>query len=109
MKRRAFVQTAGLAMALPSLAMAADAPASPSARRRLLAFGSGNFAAFLKHIVPMAGKPNLKICYVPTATGDSLVNITNWYAASEGLPMQAHVMKSFVCGQPSHLEGLLIG
>ena len=102
MKRRDFIQSVTLAMALPSVAMSSDKENSSEkasslpVKRRLLAFGSGNFASFLKHIIPFTQNKNPKICLIPTAAGDSLVNITNWYSAAEDQPFQPHVLKTFI-------------
>jgi dipeptidase E len=96
MNRRDFIQSATLSMTLPLLSLDKKENTIAPMKRKLLAFGSGNFTAFLKHIIPFTQKENPRICFIPTATGDSLTSITNWYAASEDLPMQPYVLKTFI-------------
>ena len=65
-------------------------------KRKLLVFGSGNFKAFLKYIIPFTKKETPQILFIPTATGDSPTSISNWYAACEDLPVKPCVMKTFI-------------
>jgi len=97
MNRRHFIQSTTLGLTLPFVTLAKDKENnSAPMKRKLLAFGSGNFTTFLKYIIPFTGKTNPKICFIPTATGDSLVSITNWYAACEGLQVEPYVLKTFI-------------
>ncbi|HEY5826550.1 MAG TPA: peptidase E [Cyclobacteriaceae bacterium] len=96
MKRRDFIHSTAMTMALPLVSVADLKTNALSMKRKLLVFGSGNFTAFLKHIIPFTQKENPKICFIPTATGDSLTSITNWYSACEGLPLQPFVLKTFI-------------
>ncbi|MGJ7491530.1 Type 1 glutamine amidotransferase-like domain-containing protein [Variovorax sp. ZT4R33] len=111
MNRRGLIRSVALAAVAPSIARVGYAAQPSAAKRRLIAFGSGNFSVFLKHIVPLIGKSNPKVCLIPTAAGDSLVNITSWYAACEELPMRAYVMKSFISSYTSkqRFEDYLLG
>lgn len=96
MKRRKFIQSTALASALPFIQLNGENDNQLAMKRKLLVFGSGNFTAFLKYIIPFTEKQNPKICFIPTATGDSLVSITNWYAACEGLSLEPYVLKTFI-------------
>ncbi len=86
-------------MGIPLISMAekiSDTEPDIELKRKLLVFGSGNFTAFLKHIIPFTKKENPKVCLLPTATGDSVNSITAWYAACEALPVKPFVMKTFI-------------
>jgi dipeptidase E len=97
MKRRDFIQTTTMSMGIPLIAGAINEESSQQqVKRKLLVFGSGNFKVFLKHIIPFTRKEQPKIVFIPTATGDSLTSITNWYAACEDLPVKPYVMKTFI-------------
>jgi dipeptidase E len=96
MKRRNFIQSGTMAIGLPLVTSSFEANNQLPMKRKLLVFGSGNFTAFLKYIIPFTQKSNPKICFIPTATGDSLVSITNWYAACEGLAVDPYVLKTFI-------------
>jgi dipeptidase E len=99
MKRRTFIQATTLTMGLPLISMAENIninPVDSELKRRLLVFGSGNFRAFLKYIIPFTKKDNPKICFLPTATGDSTTSITGWYEVCEELPVKPYVMKTFI-------------
>lgn len=107
MKRRTFIQSVsslGLPaiVGLPAVAgtvnkettidFAAPAPAT----RKIFLWGGGTDKAILNYLLRLTGKENPNVCFVPTATGDSLASITSWYALVEGLPLRPHVMKVFI-------------
>src|SRR6218665_1999796 len=96
MKRRDFIQTTSMSMGIPLITLAEQSKDTAPQKRKLLVFGSGNFRAFLKHIIPFTKKDTPKILFIPTATGDSLTSITNWYAACEDLSVKPLVMKTFI-------------
>jgi peptidase E len=56
-------------------------------RRQVIALGGGGFSsepenlALDSYILQQAGKPNPKVCFVPTATGDAVRYIANFYRA----------------------------
>ncbi|HQD10806.1 MAG TPA: hypothetical protein PLQ65_14145, partial [Flavihumibacter sp.] len=52
----------------------------PATDKTIFAFGGGFNKVFLRYIAQLTGKPNPKICFVPTATGDNPNAILNWYA-----------------------------
>ena len=55
--------------------------------RQVIALGGGGFSmepenlALDSYILQQAGKPNPKVCFVPTATGDAVRYIANFYRA----------------------------
>lgn len=110
MKRRTFIQsvsTSAVSLGIPGAALANEgipfegtenesAATIVQSTRKLFAFGGGTDKAILNHIIRLTKKDNPKVCFMPTATGDSTVSIANWYNLAEGLPMQPHVMKVFI-------------
>ena len=42
-------------------------------------FGGGQNKLFVKEIIKLTGKERPKICYLPTASGDSEQGIIRWY------------------------------
>ena len=52
--------------------------------------------AFIKYIAALTGKPNPKICYVPTASADNPYGIVEWYSTCVDLPVRPFVMRTFL-------------
>lgn len=50
----------------------------------------------MKYIIGLTNKPNPRICYMATASGDNPVNILSWYKECEGLNMQPFTQKVFI-------------
>jgi peptidase E len=107
MKRRTFIQSVsslGLPaiVGLPAAAGTAgkqttvDLTAPAPAARKIFLWGGGTDKAILNYLLRLTGKENPNVCFVPTATGDSLVSITSWYALVESLPLRPYVMKVFI-------------
>ena len=98
MKRRTFIRsvsTTAASLGLPVAALSESSP-TPNASRKIFAWGGGTDKAIANYLLKLIGKENPKVCFVPAATGDSVVSITNWYALMEGLPMRPHVMKVYI-------------
>ena len=76
----------------------------PGDRRRIFAMGGGGFAvaagdpALDEHVLEVAGRPNPRICLLPTASGDPEEQIRRFYAAYHALPCD-----------PSHLSLFRLG
>ena len=51
---------------------------------------------YIKYVAELTGKPDPKICFVPTATGDNPSSIARWYSICEDLPLRAYVLRSFI-------------
>lgn len=99
MKRRTFIQsvsTTAASLGLPTMALGEDVADSTIGTRKLFIWGGGTDKPILNYLVKLTGKANPKVCFVPTATGDSLVSITNWYTLVEGLALQPYVMRVFI-------------
>ncbi|TRZ46338.1 peptidase E [Robertkochia solimangrovi] len=54
-------------------------------------FGSGPNKLFMKEIIQLTGKERPKICYLPTASGDSERGIIRWYELVNDLPVEPYV------------------
>lgn len=96
MKRRTFIQsvsTSAVSLGLPAIALGEGSAANA---RKIFIWGGGTDKPILNYLIKLTGKSNPKVCFVPTATGDSLVSITNWYGMVEGLPLQPFVMRTFI-------------
>ena len=66
--------------------------------------GGGLNKTYITYVAELTNKPNPKICFVSTATGDSPNTILTWYANCEGLPIRPYVMRSFINSNTSPLS-----
>jgi peptidase E len=62
---------------------------------------SNDSKAFIKYVAALTKKPNPKICYVPTASGDDPYGIVTWYSTCVDLPVRPFVLRCFVNSDPS--------
>lgn len=98
MKRRTFIQsvsTSAVSLGLPAVALG-QIEENANDARKIFVWGGGTDKPILNHLIKLTGKDNPNVCFVPTATGDSLVSITNWYSLVEGLSLRPHVMRVFI-------------
>ncbi|MDZ4716088.1 MAG: peptidase E [Cytophagales bacterium] len=98
MKRRDFIQTAATAatLGLPLASLGGTRNSTADPKRKIFVFGGGRDRAILSHIIKLTGKENPRICFVPTATGDSPASIQGWNSYCEGMPMRSEVMRTFI-------------
>lgn len=69
----------------------------PDRDRVIFAAGSGiSSKVFIRYIAKLTGKPDPKVCYIATATGDNPNTILNWYSNCEDVPVRPYVMRSFI-------------
>jgi len=52
--------------------------------------------AFIKYVAALTGKPNPKICYVPTASADNPYGIVEWYSTCVDVPVRPFVLRTFL-------------
>ncbi len=57
---------------------------------------SNDNKTFIKYIAALTGKPNPKICYVPTASADNPYGIVEWYSTCVDLPVRPFVLRTFL-------------
>ena len=67
----------------------------------LFIYGGNPNRTFIKYVASLTNKPNPKICYLPTATGDNPGGIAMWYTTCEELPLRPYVMRTFLNSSPS--------
>jgi peptidase E len=107
MQRREFLITSVLgSVGLASRLVAADTgPAAEraavqarpaSSARKILIAGGGFGTTFIRYMAELTGKPRPKLCYLPTATGDSPSSIIGWFRNCAPLNVEASVQESFI-------------
>jgi peptidase E len=107
MKRREFitrtvlgsvgVAAGGLASAgARTAAVLARPQARPAAARKILIAGGGFGTAFIRYLAELTGKPRPKLCYLPTAAGDSPTSIIGWFRNCASLNVEPSVQESFI-------------
>ena len=57
---------------------------------------SNDSKAFIRYIAALTGKPNPKICYIPTASADNPYGIVTWYSTCVDLPVRPFVLRTFL-------------
>jgi len=70
--------------------------AARAATRRILIAGGGYHVAFIRYMVALTGKKRPRICYLPTASGDSPSGIIEFYRDCATLDVEPHVQESFI-------------
>ena len=73
-------------------------------------FGSGPNKLFMKEIIKLTGKERPKICFLPTASGDSERGIIRWYELVHDLPIEPSVQRVWISsyGQKVSFEETLL-
>ena len=59
-------------------------------------FGSGPNKLFMNEIIKLTGKERPKICFLPTASGDSERSIISWYQLVHDLPVEPYVQRVWI-------------
>jgi len=59
-------------------------------------YGSGPNKLFIKEIIKLTGKERPKICFLPTASGDSERSIIRWYELVNDLLVEPYVQKVWI-------------
>lgn len=100
-----------LAIALTAISVHAQENARQEPTKTIFAYGGQVNKAFVRYIVSLTGKPNPKVCFLPTATGDSPNYIAFWYGLCTDLPMRPYVQKTFINASPEQksFEEFLLG
>ncbi len=71
--------------------------AQPKVGDKTIFVGGGGLGKdYIRYVASLTGKANPKVCFIPTATGDSPNTILGWYASCEDLPLRPYVMKTFI-------------
>lgn len=74
-------------------------------------YGGGQNKLFIQEIIKLTGKERPKICYLPTASGDSERGIINWYELVHDLPVEPYVQRVWISSynQKVSFEEVLLG
>jgi peptidase E len=104
MKRRDFIVTTvmgtiGLGVGRAAPAVGAPEPPQPGssrATRKILIAGGGFGTAFIKYLAELTGKPRPRLCFLPTAAGDSPASIISWFRNCAPLNVEASAQESFI-------------
>ncbi|WP_281989997.1 peptidase E [Aquimarina aggregata] len=64
--------------------------------KTLFAYGGQVTKGFIKYTAELTNKKKPKICFLPTATGDSEYYINYWYELCSGLEVEPKVMKVWI-------------
>lgn len=74
-------------------------------------YGSGPSKAFINEIIALTGKENPKVCYLPTASGDSDRGIIRWYDLVSDLSVEPYVQRVWISSyrQKYTFEEFLLG
>ncbi|MDE3743258.1 peptidase E [Maribacter polysaccharolyticus] len=74
-------------------------------------YGSGPSKSFIKEIIKLTGKERPKICYLPTASGDSERSIIRWYELVHDLSVEPSVQRVWISSynQKVSFEETLLG
>jgi len=108
MKKQLILLTTMLLGCLSTNAQTESAPKSAAGKgaasdavvRTIFAYGGQINKAFLSYIISLTGKPNPKVCFLPTATGDSPNYIAYWYGLCTDMPLRPYVQKTFINSSP---------
>lgn len=73
-------------------------------------FGGGQNKFFIKEIIKLTGKERPRICYLPTASGDSEQGIIRFYDLVSDLSVEPHVQKVWISSynQTASFEEVLL-
>lgn len=74
-------------------------------------YGGGQNKLFIKEIIKLTGKERPKICYLPTASGDSERNIIRWYELVHDLSVEPYSQRVWISSynQKVSFEEVLLG
>ncbi|TFH39784.1 MAG: peptidase E [Bacteroidia bacterium] len=72
--------------------------------------GGGTSKLFIKEIIKLTGKERPKICFLPTASGDSERSIIRWYELVHDLSVEPSVQRVWISsyGQKESFEEVLL-
>jgi dipeptidase E len=81
----------------------AQAEKAPSpAKRQILAIGGGGLEKsegpplLMKYFLGLTGKPKPRVCFMPSASGDAVAEITRWNQVMKGLDCEPRVQKVYI-------------
>ena len=87
-------------------------------KRRIVVYGRGYQPRFFEYVASLTGKKVPRLCYLPTATGDSEQSIINWYEACAKFNVQPFYQKMFISSYDQQqtfeevllsMDGIIVG
>ena len=103
MKRREFVVRSAVGSVaigaghLPFATVNSESNAgAASATRKILIAGGGFNTAFIRYMATLTGKARPRICYLPTASADSVNGTLSFFQSCAPLNVEPHVQNSFI-------------
>src|SRR3954451_20646323 len=101
MDRRHFVVSSAVgtaAIAAKKLPFAGNltAPNGNAAPRKILIAGGNYNTPFIRYMAQLTGKPQPRLCYLPTSSADNEAGTVGWFKNCAPLEVEAHVQESFI-------------
>ncbi|HYV97814.1 MAG TPA: peptidase E [Gemmatimonadaceae bacterium] len=97
MERREFLTASALAAAASQLGADAQLPPIPYFAGRKILIAGGNYnTTWIRYMAALTGKPRPRICYLPTASADSLSGSVAFFRSCSPLSVEPFVQESFV-------------
>ncbi len=79
-------------------------------QQRIFVFGGDVESKFAEYVCDLVGKPEPRICYLPTASADHPDNIRHWEFICKNLGIEPHVLRVWIdSGSETSFEELLLG
>lgn len=116
MERRDFIQATSTLLTAFTLPISSseqekkiDRHASPITHKLFIYGGQFN-EAFTKYTIELTGKKNPKVCFLPTAWGDSHSLIAYWMSTVQHLDLKPLIQRTFITteGQTEPFENMLL-
>jgi peptidase E len=96
MDRRRFLQAAAV-VPLVKLSPLQPPPArTKAALRKTFIYGGEFDRRFIRYAASLTGKPDPKVCFLPTATGDAPGYIVRWFETCADLAVRPFVQRAFI-------------
>ena len=73
---------------------------SAQSKRTIFITGGDFGPLFIKYVATLTGKPNPRVCFVPTASADNPGGIAHWYEVCADLPVKPYVLRTFINSSP---------
>ncbi len=77
-------------------AQAQQQPSSGKAAQQIFVYGGDIELKFVEYVKDLCGKPQPRICYLPTASGDDARNIQYWEYICRELGIEPHVLRVWI-------------
>src|ERR1700761_5649696 len=68
--------------------------------RTIFITGGDMGVPFIKYVSSLTHKNNPRICFIPTASGDSPTGIISWYERCAELPLHPFVLRTYINSSP---------